>query len=168
MIAGLRWLSGWRPCPHLVARWCCSGPVCQGAAATWRRRLSCSNARILQQRSLSASLTRNAISFSFPVPSAAAASEAQPIRLNRKLLQWSTNQHIAAARVSRAATKAAIENAVDNPSYGATRGATAVGQIGTTLTSTNPCALAWTWECAQAYNRRYGTTSFGNWLTNRN
>lgn len=75
----------------------------------------------------------------------------------RALQQWGwggstrANQQIAAAQVSRVSTQQAIRSAVNNPfpeqQFAATRTATGVGQVGTTLTAVNPCALAWTWNC---------------------
>jgi hypothetical protein len=87
---------------------------------------------------------------------------------NRKLLQlasWSSNinsnsQQIAAAQVARVITQQQIARAVDdddpNTQFAATSAATTVGQIGTTLVATDPCALAWTAACGlQRAGRRH-------------
>ncbi|KAI8476004.1 MAG: hypothetical protein J3K34DRAFT_402630 [Monoraphidium minutum] len=101
-------------------------------------------------------------------PAAAMGAPRPPLGLaaSRKLLQWGrASQQIAAARVSRQATQAQIRAAVDNPypstQFGATQAATDVGQVGATLTTVDPCSLAWTYDCWNNYRwggggRRWG------------
>ncbi|KAI8476003.1 MAG: hypothetical protein J3K34DRAFT_402627 [Monoraphidium minutum] len=98
-----------------------------------------------------------------------AAALGQPPAAGRKLLQWNRGtQQIAAAQVSRQATQNQIRAAVNNPfptqQFGATRAATDVGQIGATLTSVDPCSLAWTSNCWGGwggYGGRWGGRGWG-------
>lgn len=138
------------------------------AHASSRRTLGCSADGSARPCSPPHTLSETIPHLRPPLARAAAAAElARP----RKLLQWvgtgwgRANQQIAAAQVSRVTTQQAIRSAVNNPfptqQFGATQAATATGQIGTTLATTNPCSLAWTANCWGGWGWGWGAPLWG-------